>query len=214
MQCDICGKTTRVFLTEMEGAKIYVCSLCNPSGQGKIIRPRNDKPNFIKRDYVPKFKMRKQEPFDLSNYDLVENYAEQIKNLREAQKKTYDEFSKDLYVTASYLQKIENDKLKPSAGMLLKLYERYGLLLVSKIPGKDVPEIPKRKFEFKPRPHFEKRKFDNKNINKSDRPRSRDNFAGEKDNFRGSKEIYTSANSEEQKFEPVAQNAKKKIILA
>lgn len=220
MQCDICGKETKVFLTDMEGAKLYVCELCNPSGEGKISRPRpsynnntgsrptntNFKP---KTSFVPQFKMRKQEPFDLSNYDLVENYAEQIKALREAKHKTFEEFAKDLFVTASYLQNVENDKLKPSAGLLLKLYEKYGLLLVNKIPGKEAPELPKKKFEFKPRPHFEKKKFD-----KSKFERSKGNFAGEKEEFVSTpKSVYVSENQQEQKYEPVSQNSKKKIIL-
>jgi len=213
MQCDICGKETRIFLTEMEGAKLYVCSLCNPSGQGKIARPQRTegyKPHFKPRVNVPQFKMRKQEPFDLNNYDLVENYAEQIKAIREQNKKTFEEFAKDLFVTASYLQNVENDKLKPSAGLLLKLYEKYNLLLVVPKPGVDVSALPKKKFEFKPKPHFEKKKFD-----KSKFERSKGNFAGEKEEYLATpKEVYVSENKQEQSYEPVSQNAKKKIILS
>jgi len=213
MQCDICGKETRVFLTDMEGAKLYVCSLCNPSGEGKIFRPRpqeGTRPQFFKKTFAPKFVMRKQEPFDLNNYDLVENYAEQIKNLREANKKTFEEFAKDLYVTASYLQKVEQDKLKPSAGLLLKLYEKYGLLLVNKIPGREAPELPKKKFEFKPRPKFEPRNFDKPRFE-----RSKDSFAGQKEEkFVGSKEIYAPEEQHrDQIYASVEHNNKKKIIL-
>jgi len=217
MQCDICGKTTRVFLTDMEGAKIYVCSLCNPSGEGKIIRPRIEHSNNFVRKPIPQFKMRKQEPFDLNNYDLVEDYAEQIKKLREANKKTYDEFAKDLYVTASYLQKVEQDKLKPSAGLLLKLYEKYNLLLINRKQGIEAKELPqKRDFHHK---EFVKKEYPKKDFkqkfNKDFKQRERHNdFILREEKLTTPKEIYAPEEQKGETFESVNHNNKKKIIFS
>jgi uncharacterized protein (TIGR00270 family) len=217
MQCDICGKTTRVFLADMEGAKIYVCSACNPSGEGKIIRPRTEhNNNFVKKTYVPKFTMRKQEPFDLNNYDLIENYADQIKQLREANKKTFEEFAKDLYVTASYLQKVEQDKLKPSAGLLLKIYEKYGLLLINKKPGADAKELPqKREFHHRDVKRDGPRKDFKPRFNKDFKPRERHNdFILREEKITTPKEIYAPEEQKGEAFESVSHNNKKKIILS
>ncbi|PIU21930.1 MAG: hypothetical protein COT14_03905 [Candidatus Diapherotrites archaeon CG08_land_8_20_14_0_20_30_16] len=210
MQCDICGKETRVFLTEMEGAKIYVCGLCNPSGDGKVARQQRTEfsSDFVRKTYVPKFAMRKQEPFDLNNYDLTENSSEQIRKLRESKNLNVEDFARTLYVTASYLLKVEQGKLKPSAALLLKLYEKYNLLLVNKIPGKE----PEPKKDFPQRPTIERnlpeRRFENKRFE----PRK---FEGQKkeEKFLGSKEIYAPEEQKCEGIETVNHNNKKKLIL-
>jgi len=38
MPCEICGKETRVQLTNIKGAKLYVCMDCNPTGDGVVKR--------------------------------------------------------------------------------------------------------------------------------------------------------------------------------
>lgn len=202
MQCDICGRETKVFLTEIEGAKLYVCSECNPSGNGKIVKAKKRYTGFSKKQFIPKFTMRKQVPFDLNNYELVDNFAELIRKTRVASKKTNEEFAKELFVTVSYLQKVEQGKLKPSSSLLLKLYERYGLLLVNKIPGKEVPDFSKPRFKNKAfKKHPFKPKLDNtKKYEKEEK-------------FVGSKEIYSSENSNSDSFKLVEYNNKKKIVL-
>jgi len=205
MQCDICGKETRVFLTEMEGAKLYVCIACNPKGEGKIERPKRDF-NFKQKKPFVRFSEQKQEPFDLSSYDLLEDYADQIKKLRESKNKTYDEFAKDLYVTSSYLQKVEQGKLKPSAGLLLKLYEKHNLLLVNKVPGKEFPKKEKKEFR-KPKPKFENRERREGQEKRDFKPREKEMRLTEP------KQIYAPEENKGESFESVSHNNKKKLVL-
>ncbi len=199
MQCDICGKETRVFLTEVEGAKLYVCSVCNPSGTGRISRPKfNNERNFKK--FVPRVPTMKEDPFDLTNYDLVDNYLEKLKEIRESKKMTIEEFAKFLFVPDSYLQKVEQGKLKPSSSLLLKIYEKCSILLINKMPEINKPKLFRKHKPFENRPRFEnKRKFD-KEENK-DEPK-----------YLGPKTIY-QAESNEDMSKTVDHNNKKKIIL-
>jgi len=160
--------------------------------------------------------MRKQEPFDLNNYNLVENFGEQIRKLRESKNMTVEDFAKTLFVTSSYLLKVEQSKLKPSASLLLRLYEKYNLLLVEKSPDKKIDQkvilnaSETSKTQFKEKDHkrnFAYSKFANQksfNRNKGEQTEAK---------FVGVKEIYAPDAQSEQKVEPVNYNNKKKIIL-
>mgnify|MGYP007068806367 CR=1 FL=1 len=93
MQCDICGKETSVFLAEMEGARIYVCRACNPKGEGRIARPqRTYTPKKFNPKVVPRLPKDYQDPFDLTNYELVEDYTKKITALRDEKKLTIEDF--------------------------------------------------------------------------------------------------------------------------
>ncbi len=139
MQCDICGKETRVFLADLEGAEVYVCSNCNPTGEGKKrtvynsseTRPRFGPPKFA-RQQAPVFRERKEEPFDLTNYEIVQNYAELIRQEREKRKLTLEDFARQLYTQESFVHGVEQGKFKPNNNLLLKLFEKFGLVLVQK----------------------------------------------------------------------------------
>jgi uncharacterized protein (TIGR00270 family) len=205
MQCDICGKETSVFLTEMEGARIYVCRACNPKGEGRIARtPRTftPRPNFTPRT-APRLPKDYQDPFDLTNYELVEDYTKKIVALREEKKLTIEDFAKSVYIPVSYMQKVEQGKLKPSSRLLLKIYEKYGLLLIDKLPDMDKPIFRKHivKKDFSERKNNFKRDFKNEN-----------NFE-RREKFEGSKVIYKPEESKEKELVTEEYNNKKKIVL-
>ncbi len=206
MQCDICGKETGVFLTEMEGARIYVCRTCNPKGEGRIARtPRTDfKPrtNFAPRT-APRLPKDYQDPFDLTNYELVEDYTKKIIALREEKKLTIEDFAKSVYIPVSYMHKVEQGKLKPSSRLLLKIYEKYGLLLIDKMPEVAKPIF--RKHAAKPdfRKEYGKKNF-RKDFNTNEEKRER---------FEGSKVIYKPEDVKEKELVTEEYNNKKKIVL-
>lgn len=139
MQCDICGKETRVFLADLEGAEVHVCSNCNPTGEGKKRTVYNSPetkskfgPQKFVRQQAPVFRERKEEPFDLTNYEIVQNYAELIKQEREKRKLTIEDFARELRTQSSFSHSVEQGKLKPNNNLLLKLFEKFGLVLVQK----------------------------------------------------------------------------------
>jgi putative transcription factor len=154
MQCDICGQNKRVLLTELEGARIYVCSDCNPSGKGIV--KREFKPNnFQNRStsptankvigYVPNAqhkepkhffkktftnKPKKAGLFSKDDYDLVENYGDLVRKAREGKGLTIEDLAKNMKEQTSYLQKIEQGKLKPNDAVVFKIYGFLGLNLI------------------------------------------------------------------------------------
>jgi len=161
MSCDICGSNKKAYLTEIEGARLYVCDMCNPTRAGririerKVFTPR-PRPNFTrtnpigqnkgvenkeKRDFRPKkrfvksFAPKRYKSFELNDYDLVENYGDVLKKAREEKKITIDDLAKNIREPVSFLIKIEQGKLKPNDKMLLKLYDYLGVNLVKSIDG-------------------------------------------------------------------------------
>lgn len=216
MQCDICGKETRVFLADLEGAEIHVCSNCNPTGEGKkrivYATPEATPQSKFSRLPIPTFRERKEEPFDLTNYEIVSNYAELIRQEREKRKLTIEDFAKQIYQQASYVQKVERGELKPNNNLLLKLFGKFGLVLVQR-KGNNSSE----KAEQSVRPKF---RTNNNNFQKN-------NF--NRNNFYPRTEFKKEFRKEAEKFEPVVfkpeietppkepetveMNHKKKLIL-
>ena len=144
MPCEICGReNVKVYLTNIDGAKLWVCSDCNPSGEGRIKFERKKKiiktkPD-IKKDIKKEFKQRKKHKkhnyhrksfFEMEDYDLIENYGNVLKKAREDKKLTLEEFAKKIKESASYLQKIEHNRLKPNDRVLLKIYDFLGINLL------------------------------------------------------------------------------------
>lgn len=140
VQCEICGRDTRVSLTNMEGAQIYVCSICNPTGEGRI---KQSYPKYegksTRQTHTPfkfsttrKFDEKKEERFDLTNYEVVSNYAELIHKERENRKLSIEDFAKELYLPMSFVHKVERGELKPTNNLLLRLFSKFGLVLVQK----------------------------------------------------------------------------------
>jgi uncharacterized protein (TIGR00270 family) len=169
MPCDICGQEKRVFLANIEGARLYVCWDCNPSGEGRIKFER--KPQYVNRvenktspqnpfkrtfnnnkPFVKKKFTRKQEvAFQMEGYELIENYGKAIRTAREAKKMSLQDLAKKISEGESYLHGIEQERLKPNAGILLKLNESLGINLVRLIQeDPEVQEFAKTVKEKKP----------------------------------------------------------------
>lgn len=145
MSCDICGSNKRAFLTELEGARVYVCEQCNPSKDGrvkfekKVFTPRpkmQSKPNTEKKEFKPRkrfvksFAPTRYKSFELADYDLVENYGGVLRKAREDKNITIEDMATKIREQPSYLIKIEQGKLKPNDKILLKLYDFLGVNLV------------------------------------------------------------------------------------
>ena len=151
MPCDICGKETRVQFTNIEGARLYVCRDCNPTGEGIIERKRQDfrkvnrpfrkpmsllekkkiddekKSTFTQRK--PQRNYRKFKQFD-SDLKLVENYNQVFRKAREDKNLSMEDLAKKMRESESFLHKIEQGKLKPNDRVLLKIYDFLGVTLV------------------------------------------------------------------------------------
>ena len=174
MPCEICGReNVKVYLTNIDGAQLWVCGDCNPTGEGRIYK--REKTNFVKKDFKhktfdkktnkirqkfdEKFKRyEKEDGFDLANYELVENFGDKIKKAREDKKLTLKEFANKLKESESYLQKIEQNKLKPNDRVLLKIYDVLKINLIKFDDSKNKkPEYKKKTFkDYKKKSNYKK----------------------------------------------------------
>ena len=143
MECEICGKKEAVFLVLVEGAKMLSCKSC--AYYGKILHSLEEgigeEPQ--KEAAVP-VSMRVEE-------DIVEGYGKSIRKAREAAKieeETYDdegkkirrkrgmtieELAKKVNEKASYLDKVENERIRPTLEVARKLEKALGIKLIEKV---------------------------------------------------------------------------------
>ena len=124
INCDLCGKSDEnLFRTLIENVELNVCSEC--SKFGKALAP-------IKR-YTPKEQhrmMQKSEEKEEKIELIVENYAEIIKNKREAMGLSQKDFAKKINEKESTIHHIETGTLEPSLSLTKKLESILGIKLV------------------------------------------------------------------------------------
>ncbi len=130
MQCDMCGKDDKLYLTKIEGTELNVCRNC--SRFGVVI----SKPPREKVKVKPK-KPKKEEPEIIET--IVENFNTLIKNKREELGLKQEELSAKLAERTSLLQKMESGHFTPSLQMARKIEKSLGIKLIEKIEDKPGP---------------------------------------------------------------------------
>lgn len=118
MSCEVCGgkiigKPNSVVV---EGVKLKVCGSCTNLGEQyteKIRPPRTSLAQtsmFRRPQYAPRAEAL---PKQVADYELVEDYAQQVKGAREKLGMTQEELARLLKEKLSVLQKIECGKMAP-----------------------------------------------------------------------------------------------------
>lgn len=151
VDCDICGKKGVAFIIEVEGAKMAVCPRC--AYHGKIIHSLEEGEEEAapsKVDYTTPKQFRVEE-------EVVEGYGRKIRRAREAQKIVYEEvneygkkerktrvmtieeLARKVNVKASWLDKIENERIEPTIEEAKKLEKALGIKLVEKVEVSATP---------------------------------------------------------------------------
>jgi putative transcription factor len=145
MECEICGKERYTRPVEKEGATLYLCSDC-----GGYARPNFTKPGFKPRfggnrdfrpyqggqggfrrfDNKPNFNRPERKPE--VQMELVENYGPLIAQARQKINLKTEELARELFMGASYLNKIEAGKFKPDYTATKKLEKRLNITLYAK----------------------------------------------------------------------------------
>ncbi|MDP2750425.1 MAG: multiprotein bridging factor aMBF1 [Nanoarchaeota archaeon] len=132
MQCDICGKETQLYLTEIEASNLSVCSDCSKFGKvlRKLVSEKREKPkqNVIKQE-------------EESVEEVVENYGSIIKNKREKLGLTQKELATKLAEKESLLQKIETESFEPSIALARKIERILGLKLIEEVKEEQINPI-------------------------------------------------------------------------
>lgn len=145
VDCDICGKKGVAFIIEVEGAKMAVCPRC--AYHGKIIHSLG---TGEKEEEVPKVDYSTPKQFRVEE-EVVEGYGRKIRRAREAVKiaeeevdeygkkvkktrvMTIEELAKKVNVKASWLDRVENERIEPTIEEAKKLEKALGIKLVEKV---------------------------------------------------------------------------------
>ena len=136
-ECPICGsiiwgKGQNVLI---EGARITVCPACAKYGQ-KIKEKTHYNANikYRPKQTTPKKNYKRQE--EILEKEIVEDYAKRIKNARNKNNLTQEQFAQKINEKPSLLRRIEAGKAKPTIKIAKKLEKSYNIVLL-----KDIDEI-------------------------------------------------------------------------
>nr|MDO8086291.1 multiprotein bridging factor aMBF1 [Candidatus Sigynarchaeum springense] len=170
MSCEICGNELRGrgIKVLVEGAKLTVCRDCAELGEqvreeprGKIAvkstpsrheslkTPPTTRPQPLQKQ-IPIRKKRSQ--VSEENQEIVDNYAEIVKNARSSM--TTEKFAASLNEKATVIHKIETGKLKPTIKLAKRIEKVYKVKLVNhRVAADDLEDViwkPDKKDDYSP----------------------------------------------------------------
>ncbi|MEK6939961.1 MAG: multiprotein bridging factor aMBF1 [Nanoarchaeota archaeon] len=116
VSCDMCGKQGSLVTAEVEGVEMKVCPAC--SKYGTVRRS----PDAVK--FAPK-KMHKEQPFR-----VVPSYASVLRQAREKQGLSQEDFARFLQEKESIVAKWEQGRMQPSVDVARRLEKILGVSLV------------------------------------------------------------------------------------
>ena len=145
-ECPICGsviwgKGQKVLL---EGAKITVCQVCAKHGQ-KIKSPSSSSQVRPSADLRQKKHQKGaySKVNGLMEMELVSDYAKKIRNARNANHLTQEQFAQKINEKPSLLRRIESGKAEPTVKLAQKLEKQYKIKLLKRA---DEVEVDTRKY--------------------------------------------------------------------
>lgn len=114
--CDMCGKQTDLVVAEIEGVDMSVCQNC--ARFGTIKRRADAAPLKQKKMHVePAFR-------------VISNYAFILRQAREKQNLSQEDFARFLQEKESVVAKWEQSKMQPSVEVARRLEKTLGVMLV------------------------------------------------------------------------------------
>lgn len=114
MNCDMCGKESNLFRTDVEGSTLNLCNEC--SKFGKVISAVRVQVQEKKKE--SKIESVKDEEFVLA---ITSNYGELIKSKREKLGIKQEDFAKKINEKASLIHKIEINQFEPPISLARKI---------------------------------------------------------------------------------------------
>ncbi len=130
MNCDMCGKDTRLFKTKIENAMMDVCKVCSKFGEiiSEVVEEEIEKKGrkFIKREI-------ENEVIEL----VREGYGLIIKKAREKKGLKQEELAKEIKEKTSLIHKLENELIEPSLKLAKKLEKFLRIKLIEYYENKE-----------------------------------------------------------------------------
>lgn len=136
-RCEICGQLSfDLKPIRLEGTLMQACPKCAKYGEPERIQKASSPPQ--KRTLESKKpRIPKQPSYRKDQYGLVPGFGEKIRNVRESKDLTREELAKKLQVKASYLAKLELEKIHPSDKMTKKIESMLEIKLLSQLEPVD-----------------------------------------------------------------------------
>ncbi|MCD6491575.1 MAG: multiprotein bridging factor aMBF1 [Candidatus Njordarchaeia archaeon] len=125
--CEICGapvKKPKYY--EVEGAIMILCEKCSKYGT-PVNMPKTNKRILKRSQFSKKRKIPELE------WELVENYGLVIRKARERAGLKQEELAQMIGEPASYIRKLEKEKIRPSDRVIRKLERKLGIKLLKNI---------------------------------------------------------------------------------
>ena len=127
--CEMCGKESELFITDIESTRMNVCSGC--AGFGKKIRRVEPEIKARKQKKQQKIAAEQQEPEIIQM--IVLDYPQIIKRKREQMGMKQKEFARFIAERESLLHSMEVGKFKPSLKQALKLEKILKIKLIEDV---------------------------------------------------------------------------------
>lgn len=118
MECEMCGKQGKLFVTSLEGTQMNLCAICTKFG--KTLKPVQKLSEKSPSHVLARPQFPKEEQVEV----IVENYAQLIKEKREKLGLKQEDLAKKLAERVSLIQKLESGTFEPTLTLARKL-ERY-----------------------------------------------------------------------------------------
>lgn len=130
--CELCGKNAaELYLISLENAKLSVCDACSARGEliGRVRLEPEKKQTVITSDAPEE--------------EIIDNYAEIIREKRDALGISLEDFAQKIGESASLYKKIETGKMTPTERTASKIQKILGIKLYRMVKKESV-EIKKQ----------------------------------------------------------------------
>lgn len=139
MQCEMCGETIRGIpkLIRVEGAELQVCAKCGKFGtevqqprRTDLQRPAARPAQGARAPPMTVPAQRKRDMFDYMEGDIVEDYADRVRNARMEKGLSQKDLALQLMIKELLIKKIEKNDLIPEEEVRKKLEKALSIKLV------------------------------------------------------------------------------------
>lgn len=124
--CDICGKTSELVITEIGGVEVEACSAC--SGFGKVKQKTRIEEKF-EQHIMRRERRNAPRPTEVIPL-IVEDFSQRIKKRRERLGLKQAELAKKLAEKESVISSLESGSMEPSVALAQKIERILSLKLI------------------------------------------------------------------------------------
>ena len=132
MYCEVCGKKIdKPYIVRIEGTEMKTCRECAKFGVEHKTWSRFPKKSTLPRK-TQKRKFRPKIAREIS-FEVVENYSEIIRGIREKLGLSREDFGKKINEKASVIARLETGKMIPDIKLAKKMEKIFGIKLLEKV---------------------------------------------------------------------------------